>query len=167
MAKSWKPKTPKAFQPWKPSKMVDTFKMPKFSDPYKLPKEPKFVESSHVMTLYERELIKMLTPIVVGKRLIRFWYEDKTTGFSDWRIIEPHLIGQVVYKSENIWLTGWFSPTENQIFEGHFPDWGNYILDNVKKVEILDMTYRLTRPLYNPKDKRMKHIYCATSERVV
>jgi hypothetical protein len=167
MAKTWKPKLPKAFQPWKPPKMADPFKLPKFSDPFKLPKEPKYVEPPHVMTMYERELIRMLCPVISEKRLIRFWYEDRTTNFADWRIIEPHLIGQVKYKSENIWLSGWFLPTEEQKMDGHFQDWGNYILDDVKKVEILGSVYRITRPRYNPRDKRMNTIFCATSERVI
>lgn len=157
MAKSWKPKLPKAYQP---------YKQPKPFDPFELPKEKKEIQP-HLITLYEKELIRTLCPIIQQKRLIRFWYEDKTTDFNDWRTIEPHLIGQVKYKTENIWLSGWFLPTEEQIWNGHEEAWGNYILDDVKKIEILDMTYRLTRPLYNPGDKRMKLIYCATAERVV
>jgi hypothetical protein len=117
--------------------------------------------------MYEKELIRMLIPVIAEKRLIKFWYEDRTTNFSDWRIIEPHLIGQVIYKTENVWFSGWFLPTENQVWEGHQQDWGNYILDDVKKIEILDSTYRLTRPRYNPRDKRMKLIFCATCERVI
>ena len=49
MAKSWKPKLPKAFQPYKP---------PKPFDPFKLPKEPKEEPKPHVMTEYERQLIQ-------------------------------------------------------------------------------------------------------------
>jgi hypothetical protein len=51
MAKSWKPKLPKAFQPYKP---------PKPFDPFKLPKEPKEEPKPHVMTEYERQLIQKL-----------------------------------------------------------------------------------------------------------
>jgi hypothetical protein len=106
MAKSWKPKLPKAFQPYKP---------PKPFDPFKLPKEPKEEPKPHVMTEYERQLIQKLCPVIKNKNLIRFWYVDRTTDFADWRLIEPHLIGQTKYKAANIWLSGWFLPTQEQM----------------------------------------------------
>lgn len=154
MAKSWKPKLPKAFQPYKP---------PKPFDPFKLPKEPKEEPKPHIMTEYERQLIQKLCPVIKNKQLIRFWYDDKTTDFTGWRLVEPHLIGQTKYKAANIWLVGWFLPTTEQMLEGHEAKWGNYILDDISKVEILDQRYQFTRPLYNRDDKRMTTIYCATS----
>lgn len=147
MAKNWKPKPFKAFK----------YKPPTF------PKEPKQDPEPHIITEYEELLIERLRPAIKNKQLIRFWYEDTTTNFSDWRTVEPHLIGQTNYKHENIWLVAWFLPTTEQYLNGHSPNWGTYILDNVKKVEILDAKYEFTKPDYNMKDKRMKAIYCATS----
>lgn len=158
MAKNWNPKLPKAYQPYKP---------PKFNDPFKMPKEPKREPEPHIMTEYERTIIRQLTPIIQNKQLIRFWYQDKTTDFEGWRLIEPHSIGQLSAKTANIILTGWFLPSPEQILRGHEEDWKNYILDEVKKIEILENKYRLTRPRYNPQDKRMTIIYCATSLRVI
>lgn len=154
MAKSWKPKLPKAYQPWKP---------PKFTDPFKLPKEPKKEEPPHVITEYEKKLIRELCPVIKNKQLIRFWYNDKTTDFEGWRLVEPHLIGQTKYKAANIWLVGWFLPTTEQLIEGREEKWGNYVLDDISKIEVLSQKYRFTRPMYNPHDKRMTTIYCATS----
>lgn len=153
MAKSWKPRLPKAFQPYKP---------PKPFDPFKMPKEPKEEPKPHVMTEYERQLIQKLCPVIKNKQYIRFWYNDKTTNFEGWRLVEPHLIGQTKYKHANIWLVGWFLPTPEQMIEEHEEKWGNYILDDISKVEILDQKYRFTRPQYNNNDKRMSTIYCAT-----
>lgn len=144
---------PKAFQPYMP---------PKFPDPFKMPKEPKPELPPHIMTEYERQLIETLCPAINNKQLIKFWYDDKEIDFADWRLVEPHLIGQTNYKHENIWLVGWFLPTPEQLLNGHEAKWGNYILDNVTKVEILDRQYCFTRPGYNKNDKRMKTIYCAT-----
>lgn len=141
MAKLWKPK------PYKP---IAPFKTPK--------PEP----TPHVMTEYERQLIQRLCPAIKSKHLIRFWYLDKTTKFEGWRLVEPHLIGQTNYKHENIWLVGWFLPTTEQMLQGHEAKWGNYILDDISKEEILEQQYRFTRPLYNRNDKRMATIYCAT-----
>jgi len=136
MAKSWKP------------------------NPYKPPKEaPK----PHVITEYERQLIRELCPAIQGKNLIRFWYNDITTNFEDWRLIEPYLIGQTKYKHANIWLVGWFLPTGLQMIDGHEEKWGNYVLEDISKVEILEQRYRFTRPQYNRNDGRMTSIICATS----
>ena len=134
-----------------------------FKTPYSLPKEQKQDIEPHIMTEYEFLLIQKLKPAIESKQLIKFWYEDTTTNFSDWRIVEPHLIGQTNYKHEKIWLVAWFLPTSSQISNGHAPDWKTYILDNVKKLEILEDRYKFTKPNYNIKDKRMKTIYCATS----
>jgi hypothetical protein len=161
MAKSWKPKIPKAYQPYK---QQNPFKPLKFEAPFKLSKEPKKEELPHAMTLYERDLIEQLCPVILNKQLIRFWYKDKTSSFEDWRLIEPHSIGQVKYKTANILLTGWFLPTSEQIMDGHTQDWKNYILDDISRLEILGQTYGTTRPGYNPNDKRMTTIYCATAQ---
>jgi|CXWL01.1.fsa_nt_gi hypothetical protein len=157
MAKSWKPKLPKAYQPYKP---------PKPFDPFKLPKEKKEIQP-HIITLYEKELIRILTPAIENKKLIKFWYEDTTTDFKDWRIVEPHLIGQTKYKTANVILSAWFLPTPIQRMQGHEPDWKTYILDNVKKLQILAETYPATRPGYNPNDKTMIKIFCRTLKRGV
>jgi hypothetical protein len=153
MAKSWKPK---------PLKSFPSFKIPKMADPFKMPKEPKQELLPHIITEYEKELITELCPAIKEKNLIKFWYEDKDKNFADWRIVEPHLIGQTNYKHENIWLVGWFIPTPQQIIMGHEQGWGNYILDEVKSVSILEQQYRATRLHYNRNDSRMELIYCAT-----
>lgn len=153
MAKSWKPKLPKKVQPYKPPKPFDTFKLPKAKKEEPMP---------HIITEYERQLIQKLCPVIKKKQLIRFWYDDKTTDFSGWRHVEPHLIGQTKYKHANIWLVGWFLPTSEQLLGGHEEKWGNYILNDISKLEIIDKRYRFVRHLYNRNDKRMTNIYCAT-----
>ena len=158
MAKSWKPKLPKAFQPYKP---------PKPFDPFKIPTEPKEEPRPHVMTEYERQLIQTLCPIIKNKQLIKFWYADNTTSNEDWRIVEPHLIGQTKFKAANIGLRAWFLPTPEQIYSGYEEGWKLYTLDDIKKVEILSQTFIRTRPSYNPQDKNMKTIFCATAQRMI
>lgn len=116
----------------------------------------------HIITEYEKELIKFLCPIIQNKQLIKFYYSDISENFDDWRIVEPHLIGVRNTKEEKIWLSAWFLPTKVQMLQGHRQDWKNYILDDVKKIEVLEQRYNHTRQKYNPKDSRMKSIYCAT-----
>lgn len=123
------------------------------------------------MTITERNLIDLLCPAIKDKRLIKFWYNDKTDDKIGWRKIEPHQIGKLKpekSKDQSIILTGWFLPDETQIWNGWDENWKNYILERISKVEILDETYNLTRDGYNPKDqKRMSIVYCATALRVI
>ncbi len=115
-----------------------------------------------MITAKERELIRLLTPAIKARNLIKFWYNDTTKDFEDWRIIEPVSIGQTKFKAANILLTGWFLPTQQQRIWGHDEKWGNYILDNIHKVEILEQKYGFARLGYNAKDSRMVTIFCAT-----
>jgi hypothetical protein len=116
----------------------------------------------HVMTTHERGLIEKLTPVIKDKQLVRFWYNDATSDFEGWRLVEPHLIGQTKYKTANILLLGWFLPTQEQLYVGHEAKWGNYIMEGISKLEILDQKYTRSRQGYNPQDKRMTKIFCAT-----
>lgn len=65
---------------------------------------PKFDNGvqPHIITEYEKELIKDLCPIIKNKQLIKFYYSDNSSNFEDWRIVEPHLIGVSNTKQENI-----------------------------------------------------------------
>lgn len=123
------------------------------------------------MTQYERNLIDIICPAIKAKKLVRFWYNDKTEDKIDWRIIEPHQIGKLrpeKSKDESIILTGWFLPTQDQVWKCWDENWKNYIVERISKVEILEQSYRLTRMGYQPEDKkRMSIVYCATSERVI
>jgi len=125
-------------------------------------REPKKELQPHVITLYERELIQLLCPAIKSHHLIKFWYSDTEQDFEGWRFIEPHLIGQTKFKAANILLSGWFLPTTEEMYSGHMEKWGNYILDNVSKVEILPEKFTYTRIGYNSRDSRMTTIYCAT-----
>lgn len=154
--------------------MKKPFRIPKPPQPpkYSPPKPVRFKEEKqepapHIMTFYEKSLIELLKPAIHSKNLIKFWYEDSENDMEDWRIVEPHLIGQNKYKAAHIWLSAWFLPTQQQIIQGYTPDWKTYMLDNIKQVEILDQTFRMTRINYNPHDKRMKTIFCATALRTL
>src|SRR5260221_7838361 len=129
MAKNWKPKP---------------FKLP---DPFK-PLKEKTPKERHVMTEYERKLIPILCGYIKKKQVIQFWYEDTTKKFNDWRIVEPHLIGELK-TTGNIILSGWFEPTGIQIAAGENSKWGNYILGNISKISGLNQIFRFSRSGYN------------------
>ena len=113
------------------------------------------------MNAHEAHLIAVINNAIKSKNLIRFWYEDKTSNFKDWRIIEPHSVGLTKNKNPEIWLTGWFVPTTAQSFNNHVEGWGNYILNNIENIGIMDNIFLKPRPNYNRNDKRMARIYCS------
>jgi hypothetical protein len=136
-------------------------KLPK-SFSFKSFKEEKIPPTPHEVSIQDRIFITQLCPIVKAKNLIRFWYEDKDTNFKDWRTVEPHLIGHMNTKEANIVLVAWFHPTQTEMLNGHMAGWRTYILENISKIQLLEQKFTRTRPRYNPRDSRMKTIFCAT-----
>lgn len=113
-----------------------------------------------------KELIRILTPAIIHKYHIRFYYEDETDhnkhGF---RIVEPHLIG--IHKdSKEDHLSAYFLPTSAQLIQGFKKDWCSYLLSRMylDKISVLETGYTNTRRFYNPRDKRMSQIICATNK---
>ena len=112
---------------------------------------------SKQQTTKQQEIEATLCKAIQQKRLVRFFYDDKYSDFSDWRIVEPYLIGD--HKSTyNTTLVAWFLPTPQQSANGHPEGWGNYLINGIQNLQILDKTFQNTRPAYNPNDKRMRTI---------
>ena len=108
----------------------------------------------------QQEIKTMLCKAIQQKKLVKFFYDDKYSDFSDWIVVDPHLVGD--HKSTgNTTLVAWFLPTTSQTASGHSEEWGNYLIDRIQNLELLDKTFQKTRPLYNQNDKRMKTIYCS------
>jgi len=126
-------------------------------------KEPKKEVQPHIISEYDKYIIKFLTPAIKNRQLIRFWYEDTNrSDFEDFRIIEPHTIGQLNTKTANIVLTGWFLPTSEQIVYGHSEKWVNYILEGISKIEILEQRFPHPRYGYKNPDSRLSFTFCTT-----
>lgn len=149
-------------------KRINQFKPYVFKDPFKsdflgINKEQKQKPERifHTITAYEKSLIQLLTPAIQSKIKIKFWYSDTTKDNDDWRIVEPHLIGQNK-TTGNIMLSAWFLPTDTQVYYGDYEKWGTYNLSFVSKLEILGEAFNYTREFYNPEDKRMCNIFCRT-----
>lgn len=125
-----------------------------------------FTTSFHSINQQEskqQEIKSILCKAIQEKKLVKFFYSDKYSDFTDWRIVEPHLIGD--HKSTgNTTLVAWFLPTSKQSADGHMEDWGNYLINRIQNLQILDKTFKYSRPGYNPNDKRMKAIYCNISK---
>jgi len=109
--------------------------------------------------LSRQDILNTLCTAIDEKKQVKFYYDDKYSDFTDWRIVEPHLVGD--HKSTgNTTLVAWFLPTQQQSAKGHTEEWGNYLLDRIESLQILNKTFQRTRPKYNPNDSRMNTIHC-------
>ena len=113
----------------------------------------------HTNRLSRKDIINTLCTAINEKKLVRFYYDDKYSDFTDWRIVEPHLVGD--HKSTgNTTLVAWFLSTQQQSESGHPEEWGNYLIDRIQSLQMLDKTFQRTRPKYNPNDSRMSTTHC-------
>ncbi len=106
-----------------------------------------------------QDVLNKLCLAINNKNLVRFYYKDKYSDNEDWRIVEPHLVGNH-NSTGNIILVGWSIPTSNQLKLGNREKWGNYIIDRIKSIEVLDTKFIILRNKYNPNDSRMSNIFC-------
>ena len=115
-----------------------------------------FIPKKH---LSKQDILNTLCKAINEKKQVKFYYDDKYSDFTDWRVVEPHLVGD--HKSTgNTTLVAWFLPTQQQSSKGHTEEWGNYLLDRIESLQILNKTFQRTRPKYNPNDSRMSAIHC-------
>ena len=74
-----------------------------------------FIPKRH---LSKQEILNTLCTAISEKKLVKFYYDDKYSDFTDWRTVEPHLGGD--HKSTgNTTLVAWFLPTQQQSSSGH------------------------------------------------
>lgn len=116
------------------------------------------------MTSHEQQIISTICPAIQSRRLIRIWYKNNTSGLTDWRTVEPYLIG--AYPRKHIQLSAWFVPTEDQQLVGQKEGWRTYLLKNISEVEVQEATFEASRPDYDPLGNGMKEIFCSAEKQV-
>ncbi len=89
-------------------------------------------------------LVTKLCKAIHEKRLIKFFYENTTRNHKDWRTIEPYLIG-IRKENGNIFLTGWFLPTKEQLEKGEKAEQKQYLIDRIEKLSVLDKKFSWVR----------------------
>lgn len=87
------------------------------------------------------------------KHLLRFSYTDKKV-----RVVEPHLAAENAAHHET--LLAWVLRREN-IDQTRPGGWRNYLIEEMRSVEILAETFDGPRPDYNPNDSRLLRVYCS------
>ena len=91
-----------------------------------------------------------LCEAIATRRLVEFRYDGMT------RVVEPYTVG--VLSTGNTALSAWhvrgFSESR------HVPKWRLFTLENMGSVTILEEVFVGPHSGYNPRDSRMKRIYC-------
>ncbi len=89
---------------------------------------------------YDRDLIvKMLCGAIKRKQVVRFHYRSK--DYEDWRKVDPYIVA--INEKGNIFLSGFFTPTTDQLKDGKTAKQGNYVLDKFKEgsLEMIDENF--------------------------
>ena len=110
------------------------------------------------MTDHEQLLVASICPAIQARNMIRFWYENSSGQFSEWRIVEPYLMG--VFTDGSVQLSAWVLPTPEQIERGQKEAWRSYILKNISQLQVLGQ-FQKARPDFDPQSSGMREVLCA------
>lgn len=84
------------------------------------------------------------------RKLLMFGYADVV------RVVEPHAYGMSTADHEM--MSAWLLPGHSRSNpEG---GWRNYLVDQIRGMQVLDQTFDGPRPGYNPDDKRLQQVFC-------
>lgn len=112
------------------------------------------------MTPKEQQMADILTSAIKGNNLIEFKYDN------EYRTVEPFLFGELYNVKQSFeqegkyalraWLVRGYSSLPVDIRIGD--RWRKYELKRIMDITILNETYKIVRPLYNPNDQEFKRI---------
>lgn len=95
-------------------------------------------------------MITAICNAIKQKKLLEFYYD----GF--YRKVEPHTLG--VSKKENDLLSAY--QIEGGSKDGKVPDWKQFNLEKIERLNTLDEIFEEPRSGYKKGDSRMVKIYC-------
>lgn len=87
---------------------------------------------------------------IIGRRLLSFTYESFE------RVVEPHLCGQNAAGHDVLlaWLVRGHSKSDPR------PGWRNYLLTEIRSLQVLEETFEEPRPGFKPDNPRIVTVYC-------
>lgn len=96
------------------------------------------------------ELREQLSAAIRRRSLVMFEYGDLI------RVVEPHRFG--VNSAGHEMLSGWLRAGYSRSTPAG--GWRNYLLSDVRELQVLDAPFAGTRPGYVAHDPRMREVYC-------
>jgi hypothetical protein len=93
----------------------------------------------------------LICEAIRSKRLLQFSYGNRT------RVVESHILGRdsAGHDILSAYLVRGYSESRKQ------PYWRFYLLKDITLLTMLDETFSGPRKGYNPKDPRMRRVYCS------
>jgi hypothetical protein len=96
------------------------------------------------------ELNEQLCTAITRRSLVMFEYGDLI------RVVEPHRVG--VNSAGRLMLSGWLRAGYSR--SDPAGGWRNYLLSDVRSLQLLDAPFAGTRPGYAAHDARMREVLC-------
>ena len=89
-------------------------------------------------------IVRKICKAIQEKRLVKFYYESKTSDKKEWRTVEPYLIG-IRKQDGHMVLSGWFIPTNEQLRRNQQEMQKLYLIDRIQKDAISVLPEKFSR----------------------
>lgn len=96
------------------------------------------------------DINQQLCAAITRRSLIMFEYDDLI------RVVEPHRVG--INSAGHAMLSGWLRAGYSRSDPGG--GWRNYLLSDLRALQVLDAPFAGTRPGYSAHDARMREVLC-------
>jgi hypothetical protein len=96
------------------------------------------------------EINQQLCTAITRRSLVMFEYGDLI------RVVEPHRVG--VNSAGNTMLSGWLRAGYSR--SDPAGGWRNYLVGDIRDLQLLDAPFAGTRPGYAANDPRMRQVFC-------
>src|SRR3982750_3049130 len=93
------------------------------------------------------------------RRQLRFYYKDHLTP----TVVEPYTYGEST--AGNLAVSAWLISGETH--DSTPPLWRLYKEDEMRRVEVLEITFERDRPGYKPNDSRFRSVRCRAARPTV
>jgi hypothetical protein len=100
--------------------------------------------------MHETDMNQQLCTAITRRSLIMFEYGDLI------RVVEPHRVG--INSAGHPMLSGWLRAGYSR--SDPAGGWRNYLLSDIRGLQLLDAPFAGTRPGYSTHDARMREVLC-------
>ena len=89
----------------------------------------------------QQDIVDQVCNAIKQKRVIKFYYRNKFKKSEDWRIVDPYMLAK--NQKGNTFVTGYFTPTQDQLKGGKKPEQKLYLIDEIKEgsFKVLPQTF--------------------------
>lgn len=97
---------------------------------------------------------EIICDAIRARKLLMFGYADLL------RVVEPHAYG--LSGADRELLSGWLWPGHSR--SDPKGGWRNYLVEQIRDLQLLNEVFEGPRPGYNPRDERLARVFCRLGE---